>query len=384
VLRAINDARVVTPDGVMEGVSIVIRDDRIAGVSRHKEKGESILDAGGRYVLPGMVDLHSDAIEKQLEPRPGVQFPAELAFLETDRLFAASGITTGFHALSFMEYGQRSLRFGRRLCDLIVRFREGALVGHELHLRCEIPQRASVEAVGSLLRTVPAKLVSVMDHTPGQGQYRDLEWYRRYQRDHAGASELEVEAAISEASPPNRASLDGVDCIARTARDAGVKIASHDDDTPERVEMLVEKGVRIIEFPISAETAHRAKELGVYVCMGAPNVVRGRSSGGNLSAAEAVRLGLVDALVSDYHPPSMLQAAFKLARQSVLPLHQAVGLVSSGPARAVGLADRGEIREGTLADLLVVGGRFGLPAVTQTVLAGNVALATSRGAVSAS
>lgn len=376
MLRAINNTRVVTPEGIVEGASVVLEDGRIAGISRWAEKTGKVLDAGGRYLLPGMVDLHTDAIEKQISPRPGGEFPGELAFLEMDRLFAASGITTGFHAVSFMEGWDRSTENGRELVDLVVRCRREALVHHELHLRCELPQEANVGMVVEMLGRRTAKIVSVMDHTPGQGQFRDLEWYRRYRREHAGATDEQVATAIAEAEQRDGSEAeDRMDRVANAAREHGAVFASHDDDTPERVEMLAEKGARISEFPVNAEAALRARELGLSVCMGAPNVVRGISSGGNLSATEAISLGLVDALCSDYHPPSMLQAVFRLARYKVLPLHKAVGLVSEGPARAAGLPGFGEIREGAAADLVLLGKRLGTPVVTHTLVGGRVALA---------
>ena len=377
MLRAINNARVVTPGGVVEGGSVVLEGKRIAGVLRRAGRsggpGGETLDAGGRYVLPGIVDLHSDAIEGQISPRPGLEFPEELAFVEMDRLFALSGITTGFHAVSFMEGRGRTVERGREVCDLIAGLRGEGLVRHELHLRCELPGRGTAEVVEEYLTLREARIVSVMDHTPGQGQFRDLEWFRRYWIEHRGADQNQVAAAIAEAGLRDAgAALERVDLVSRAARENGAILASHDDDTEERVELLAEKGVELSEFPINVPSARRAKELGVRVCMGAPNVVLGRSSGGNLGATEAVELGLVDALCSDYHPPSMLQAAFKLARGGVLTLPAAVGLVSSGPARAAGLADRGGIREGALADLIVVGERFRLPAIGATVVGGNV------------
>ena len=160
--------------------------------------------------------------------------------------------------------------------------------------------------------------------------------------------------------------------LSRTAAQYGVMFASHDDDTMERVEMLAEQGVRISEFPINAESARRAKELGIRVCMGAPNIVRGRSSGGNLSATEAVEGGVVDALCSDYHPPSMLHAAFKLARDKVLALPAVVGLVTSGPAYAAGLPGSSVIHEGNTADLVLVGERLGIPTAIDTIIGGRV------------
>lgn len=377
-LRAINNARVVAPVGLLESASVVLEGGRIAGVSRRSDlSGCETLDAGGRYVLPGLVDLHTDAIEKQGSPRPGARFTVEFAFSELDRLFAGSGITTAFHGVSFMEWKGRSIEQARDFFSAVVRLREEALVRHELHLRCELPQEASVEAVVKLLPTRVAKLVSLTDHTPGQGQYRDLEAFRRNRKEVLGEDESVIEAQIALATRKGAgASLGRVEWLARAVKESGAVLASHDDDTPEKVRFVVERGARISEFPIDAESAREAKMLGVAVAVGAPNAVLGRSTTGNLSAEEAVRLGLADALVSDYHPPSMLQAVFKLAREGVLPLHEAAKLVSSGPARAVDLDDRGEIREGALADLIVVGERFGLPAVTHTIVGGEVVLAS--------
>lgn len=380
-LRAINRGRVVTPDGVLVDASVVLEDGRVAGVSRKPGGGEGgeALDAAGRYVIPGLVDLHTDAIEKQGAPRPGVRFPLPLAFSELDRLFAGSGITTAFHGVAFVERRQRSLALAREFLEMAVGLRGEGLVRHELHLRCEVLQEEAVEAVAGLLPRRLARVVSMTDHTPGQGQYRDLAAYRRNMREIAGEDAEVVEAEIARAARGGPGlSPDRVDRLARAARANGAALASHDDDTPEKVRLVAERGARISEFPINAETAREAKRLGLTVAMGAPNVVLGRSSTGNLSATEAARLGLVDALVSDYHPPSMLQAAFKLAEDRTLPLHEAVGLVSSGPARAVGLSDRGEIREGALADLIVVGERFGLPVVTHAIVGGEVVLASGR------
>lgn len=373
MLRAINNAKVVTPEAVIEGASVVMEGGRISGVSCRAEQGGETLDAGGRYVLPGLVDLHSDAIEKQLAPRPGVELPPEVAFLEMDRYFATSGVTTGFHALSFMEGKGRSMERARRLCGAVVRFRGEGLVRHEIHLRCEIPKEGSVEVVEGAMQELPVGVVSIMDHTPGQGQFRDLEWFRRYWTEDRGAGEEEIAAAIAEAELRDYSlAVDRVERLSRAAAQHGAVFASHDDDTVERVELLAEQGVRISEFPINAESARRAKELGIKVCMGAPNVVRGRSSGGNLGATEAVEAGIVDALCSDYHPPSMLYAAFKLARDKVLALPAAVGLVTSGPARAAGLPGPGIIREGHAADVVLVGERLGIPAVTHTIIDGRV------------
>lgn len=371
MLRAVNNARVVTPDVVIENASVVLEEGLIAGISQTPERSGRTLDAAGRYVLPGLVDLHCDAIEKQLSPRPGVEVPEALAFVEMDRLFALCGITTGFHALSFMQGQGREVERAQRLCALVHQFGGEGLVRHELHLRCELPQEASVGAVEAALRGSSGGISSVMDHTPGQGQFRDLEWFRRYWQEDVGADEAQIYAAIAEAEHSDPAiALDRVGRIARAARHNGAILASHDDDTVERVELLAERGVKISEFPINAESARRARDLGLAVCVGAPNALRGISSGGNLSALEAIREGLVDALVSDYHPPSMLAAAFKLARENVLPLPEAVALVTAGPAEAACLTDRGGIQPGATADLIIVGERAGTPTTTHTIVDG--------------
>lgn len=390
MLRAINNARIVTPEEVIEHASLVLEGGRIAGISRRPERSGETIDASGRYVLPGLVDLHSDAVEKQLEPRPGVTVPEELAFIEMDRYFASSGITTGFHAISFMENKNRSFDRGRRLCGMVSNFGPEGSVRHELHLRCELPEEGSLEVIEDLLRSRPVKIISLMDHTPGQGQFRDLEWFRRYWRDDACMDEGRISAAIAEAGARAEArakagngnqeyslAFEKVERIARAAIKNGATLASHDDDTPDRVVALAERGVEISEFPVTAEAARRARELGLKVCMGAPNALRGTSSGGNLSVLEVIEYRLVDALCSDYYPPSMLQAAFKLAKEKLLDLPAAVGLVSSGPARAVGLSGRGGIRENTTADVLVVGQRLGLPVVTHTIVNGRVEYSAS-------
>ena len=379
MLRAINNAKVVTPDRVVEGASLVLEEGRIAGISTRPEHSGETLDAAGRFVLPGLVDLHSDAVEKQLEPRPSVTLPQELAFLEIDRYFASSGITTGFHAISFMEDRNRSLARGRALCAMIARFRPEGSVRHELHLRCELPEEASLDVIEELLRIYPVKIISIMDHTPGQGQFRDLEWFRRYWRDSVGMEEGRISAAIAEAgNGEHRLAFDRVERMASAAWKNGATLASHDDDTVERVEALAGHGVRVSEFPVTAGAARRARELGLKVCMGAPNALRGTSSGGNLSALEAIKSDLVDALCSDYYPPSLLQAAFKLAGERLLDLPAAVRLVSAGPASAAGLSGRGEIRESAAADLLVVGDRLGLPIVNHTFVGGEASFGADR------
>jgi alpha-D-ribose 1-methylphosphonate 5-triphosphate diphosphatase len=378
LLRAINNATVVTPEAVLEGASVVLEEGRIAGVLRRAERSGETLDAGGHHVVPALVDLHSDAIEAQLSPRPGVDFPPELALVEMDRYFASAGIGTGFHAIAFVEGGGRTVARAREHYALIAQHRHEVSVRHELHLRCEVAQQSALEAVEALLPEHVAKIASLMDHTLGQGQLGNLAWYEENGR----TEDLRTVTRMGDKVEGDPWALGRLQRVAHAAKDGGAVLASHDDDVPERVALLARRGVRISEFPVNVDAARKARELGLTVCMGAPNVVRDRSSGGNLLAREAVARGLVDVLVSDYHPPSMLQAAFGLARRGTLPLPHAVALVSAAPARAVGLAERGEIREGALADLAVVGKRLEMPVVTHTIVGGDVVFAYEIASVS--
>jgi alpha-D-ribose 1-methylphosphonate 5-triphosphate diphosphatase len=372
-LRAINEARIVTSGGVLEGASIILEEGRIAGISAQAETSGETLDAAGRYVLPGIVDLHTDVLERQAMPRPGVRLPATGAFLEADRQLALVGITTAFDAVAFMDADPRGVERAKELCEAVLYLREGALVRHELHARCELPQKSSVEAVIPLLGGGGTRLVSVMDHTPGRGQFADLASYESFYREVRGADDKGYEAALEELRHGGGLSLVGrFDELSRVAREASVVLASHDDHSVEHVGAVARRGGSISEFPVNLAAARGAKELGLSVCLGAPNALRGCSSSGNLSAVEAIKLGLVDALCSDYHPPAMLHAAFRLAREGVLSLPEAVDFVSSGPSRAVGFHRRGEIREGAAADLILVGEWFGLPTVTHTIRGGMI------------
>jgi alpha-D-ribose 1-methylphosphonate 5-triphosphate diphosphatase len=380
MIRTLTNARVVTPTEIIEGASVIIEMGRIAGILRRSERAPAgSMDVRGRYLLPGMVDLHSDTIVPRSSPRPNAKLPGELVFLEMDSYFAWSGITTGFHAISFyqsrfgLEALDRTVAQGSALYDLVTRLRGSGMVHHELHLRCEAPDRNAVEAVLPLLGTGEAGIVSLMDHTVGQGQVSDVNWFKDALQA-SGRTQAQIAETLEWATKSDAvATLANMRQVAETAHEHGIVLASHDDDTPEKVDLLARLGSSISEFPTTLAAARRAKECGLVVCMGAPNVVRGRSSGsGHLSAHEAAAHGLVDVLVSDYHAPSLLPAVFALAEAQTLTFPAAVRLVSAAPARAAGLPGRGVIEEGAAADLIVVGERLGLPSVTHTLVDGRV------------
>ena len=311
--------------------------------------------AASDLLLPGLIDLHSDAIEKLVQPRPSVHYDMPLPLLEMDWRLAGSGITTEFHAVSLddAEFGVRSEDFIDQLVRAITT-NKGLLVHHRLHARLEITSDRGEVAVAQLIQGGTAQLVSLMNHTPGQGQYLTDQAYVEYVTSTTGWSAGHVERHLVE---KRRRSQDNALRIARTARlarDHGIALATHDDDSTAKVEEWSALGVDISEFPTMLETAIRANEIGLSVCMGAPNIVLGRSSGGHVSALDAARAGVLDILCADYYPAAMLAAMFKLVNQGYYTLPQAANLVTANPARAVNLVGCGELAEGNAADMILV------------------------------
>jgi alpha-D-ribose 1-methylphosphonate 5-triphosphate diphosphatase len=292
-----------------------------------------------------------------------------MALASADRANVAAGITTKFHAISFEldEEANRSPELAGNLTDAITTANE-LLVDHRLHARCEVTQKRCVEAVIKVIDNGNTDLVSVMSHIPGKGQFRDIEAFRSYYENDTNRTVEEAEEMIeTRVSIPMSTIRERVDRVVNRAHEAGVVTASHDDENPREVERLAESGVDISEYPITLETAERAAELGMTTTMGAPNLVRGESQWGNLATAAGIDAGVVDVLVADYHPPSMLASVFVDTGES---LPERVKRVSANPADAVGFADRGRIETGKRGDLIVVDPNP-TPTVTGAVVAGQ-------------
>ncbi|MFB6296896.1 MAG: alpha-D-ribose 1-methylphosphonate 5-triphosphate diphosphatase [Salinirussus sp.] len=366
---AVTGGRVVTPDGVLEG-GVRIEGDRIAAVG-DVETGDTgtVVDARGRYVLPGLVDLHGDDIESHLFPRSGARVSTEMALASADRSNAAAGITTKFHAVSFErdEESDRSPELGADLSAAITGT-DDLVVDHRLHARCEVTQEACVAAVLDIVDRGQADLVSVMSHVPGKGQFRDTEAFLEYYRESTDHSVEKARQRLERRGEVSMATLrERVDRVLRAAHEAGVVTASHDDEDPAEVERLSGAGVDISEYPITLETARRAQAVGMVTAMGAPNLVRGESQWGNLRTETAIEAGAVDALVADYHPMSLLGAVFVDTGES---LPRRVARATAAPAAAAGLVDRGRIESGARADLIVVD-PSPTPTVTRAFVAGR-------------
>jgi alpha-D-ribose 1-methylphosphonate 5-triphosphate diphosphatase len=350
----VEDARVVTPDEVIRG-SVATRDGAIAAVEAGELDADATttVDADGRVLMPGLVDLHGDDIENHLHPRSNADIEPPMALATADRSNLSAGITTKFHAIAFEEAHEenRSPELATTLVDSI-RSNDSLIADHRIHARCEITDASCVDAVVEVLDRGAATLVSVMSHVPGKGQFQDVDRFREYYENDSDHSAAEAERLIEERTNLSEETLsDRVDRVVSAADRADVVVASHDDETPVEVERLEGRGVRISEYPITLDAAERARDLGMWTAMGAPNLVRGGSQWGNLATENAIEADAADALLADYHPPSLLAAPFIDTGE---PLPDRVARVTSNPAEAVGLSDRGRIETGARADLILV------------------------------
>jgi len=376
-MQRICGGRIVTPDGVLEGGTVVIEGGKIAEVSgRCDILGPGDVYAGGCWILPGMIDPHSDAIEHEMQPRPNSRFPLEWSFLKLERKLAAQGITTIYHSFSMVDGDTpNASRRNASVAEYVHKVRElsrtNRLIRHKVHLRFEITNTGGVPLVEQFIRNGTIDLLSFMDHTPGQGQYRDQELHKRYVMQRQNLSEQEVLRRFEESRRRPKVPPDTLQRLADLAREHGIPLASHDDDSCEKLEIVSGWRAAISEFPVDMETAACAKRRGMAVVMGAPNVMLGRSHSNNLSAREAIRAGVVDILCSDYYPPAMLQSVFLLHREG-LPLHLAVRMVTKNTASVLGLSGEfGSIEPGKAADLIMVGMHGDRPVVERVWVGGR-------------
>ncbi len=367
--KLLTNARIVLADRVVEGGTLAIRNGIIADISEGRTAQPSAFDCEGELVVPGLIELHTDNLERHIMPRPEAYWPADAAVMGHDREIAASGITTVFNALYVGEVHSRSMRvqlLGEMSDAIEAQMASGALkADHYFHWRCEISFSGMLDLLEPLMDYPRLRLLSVMDHTPGQRQFTDLSTYRAYYQGKFRMTDEELQAFIDERiadqkmySAKNRAA------VVAHGRERGIRLASHDDATPAHVEEALAEGMVIAEFPTTVQAAQASHRGGMNVLMGAPNVVRGKSHSGNVSARALGALGVLDILSSDYVPGSLLYGALLLAfGEQDITLPQAIATVTRNPARAVGLNDRGEIAPGLRADLVRCKPTHGAPIV---------------------
>jgi alpha-D-ribose 1-methylphosphonate 5-triphosphate diphosphatase len=370
----LRNAHVVTADDCFEG-HVVLRDGLIADLGRGDTRSTAGIDLDGDYLLPGLVELHTDNLEKHMLPRPGVLWDPYAATVVHDAQCAAAGITT---VLDAVMIGSRDLGGVRRhmqetAIEALHRCRDDGVlrVAHLLHLRCEVATADVLDLFARHIDRPELRLVSVMDHTAGQRQWRDLAKYRQYMERNGRYSEDRFTEMLDEQRREHEAYAAGHrrEVIA-AARRRGIPVASHDDTEIAHVIEAHEEGITISEFPTTVDAALTAREAGMAIVMGGPNLVRGGSHSGNVSAGELAGLGLLDIVSSDYVPASMLMSVFALHHRLGWTLPRAVACASLTPARALGLSDRGEIAVGRRADLARVRFRGDHATVMQTWMQG--------------
>ncbi|MET3854206.1 alpha-D-ribose 1-methylphosphonate 5-triphosphate diphosphatase [Rhizobium sp. OAE497] len=336
---------------VEDGVIAEIRDAPVAGAA---------IDGGGRFLMPGFVDLHGDMIEREIAPRPNAMMPIDFGIHELDKKLAAAGVTTAYAAISFATesvYGHvRSLATTSAVIEGINRLRNSLLVDHKVHARYEITNVGAAATLEKLLVADQVDMVSLTDHTPGQGQYNNIEAYvASISERRAITKEMALEIVQKRIAMREDPAIDAkLREIVALSLQHKLSLASHDDDSAEKVAEMHDLGVTISEFPVTLPAAEEARRRGLWTLMGAPNALRGQSMSGNLSALDAAKAGLLSVIAADYHPAAFVPGIFKIADAMDNNLPAAVAMATSNAARSAGLLDRGEIAVGQRADLVAV------------------------------
>ncbi|WP_410012444.1 alpha-D-ribose 1-methylphosphonate 5-triphosphate diphosphatase [Sodalis sp. C49] len=355
----INNVKLILKDEIVSG-SLEMRDGMILSYADSASQLPQALDGEGGWLLPGLIELHTDNLDKFFTPRPNVDWPAHSAMSSHDALMVANGITTVLDAVAIGDVRDGGHRAGtlQKMIDAIVASHASGATRaeHRLHLRCELPHSSTLGLFEQFMDQPAVALVSLMDHSPGQRQFVSSLKYREYTQGKYHLSDRQMDAFEQEQtalalrwSAPNRAA------IAAHCRRRNITLASHDDATVAHVQESRALGSAIAEFPTTEAAARASHQLGLQVLMGAPNIVRGASHSGNVAAHHLASIGVLDILSSDYYPASLLDAAFRIAADETngFTLPQAVMLMTGNPARALGLGDRGLIAEGLRADLVL-------------------------------
>jgi alpha-D-ribose 1-methylphosphonate 5-triphosphate diphosphatase len=340
--------------------AVLIEDGKIKDVfNTAVQMGDAVtIDARGDLIMPGLIDLHSDSLERSIEKRKGVLFDIDFAILSLDRQLAACGITNFCHAISFAdnELGLRSPQQAQKCVRKIKEFNRSdqSLIKHNTHIRYEVGSKKSFRIINDLLSEGLIDILSIMDHTPGQGQFKSMESYIRFHSTEYHLPKDEILKKAGEKRAKNHQAWQMVTELTRNVIDAGIPVLSHDDDTKQKIELIHGLGVKACEFPVTLEAAQLAVKSGLKVFMGAPNLIRNQSTNGNLKASNTLEKGLCTGLVSDYYPESLLQGAF-IAQNFKCSMEQALKTVTSGPGDFLNpTTGVGVLKKGGDADIIIV------------------------------
>ncbi|WP_085992314.1 phosphonate metabolism protein PhnM [Oceanobacillus senegalensis] len=386
----IHNGKIVTEEKILDGYAVVVEGEVIKDIIPKNmvidDESVQLIDAGGGYISPGFIDIHSDYIESIVSPRPTSMMDFDISLREAEKILISHGITTIFHSLSFYREDvltHKPIRFPKNVQKLVdaidATHHRLHLIRHRLHARFELDNIDEVENLIDNIEKDKVHFLSFMDHTPGQGQYRDLEVFRDTLQGYRDLTDDEVNVVIAERKSRESLTIEKIKEVANIAIGKGIAVASHDDDNIKKLELVKSFGTTISEFPITLEVAKKAKEEGLQTIVGAPNVMLGGSHSGNLSAAEAIHCQCADILCSDYYPAALLHAIFTLNEKYGNDLHQMFMMVTLNPARAVRLDhELGSIKPGKKADILIIEQmEDGYPMLTMTMVNGEIITTTN-------
>ena len=350
-------ANVLTSTGWLEDACVIIEDDKFSSIEKTYDSKLPVIEAEGLLMLPGIVDIHGDAFERAIAPRPGVRFPLDMAILENDRNLIASGITTFFYSITdSYEPGLRSRDTARAIISLILdELKDSLKANSKIHIRHEQANTDKYEELCDWLKQGTVHLLSLNDHLPPAGDDYKLNRHLNGLRRRHKMDDAELKKLIDTAVGNKAKGLKQLAELVTLAHQHNIAIASHDDDTEAKVGLSAQRGVAIAEFPSTIELAAKSRDYGASVLMGAPNLIRGGSHVGWMSVEAAAKAGVVDCLCSDYHYPSLFHAPFKLAKMGIMDLDRSWKLVSEYPAKAAGIGkQKGKIESGWDADFILV------------------------------
>lgn len=381
-MKIITNGIIITPQTCLENHVMLINDDHIEAIMKQEDyiaqPTDQVIDAQGGYIMPGFIDIHSDYIETMLSPRPTAMIDFEVGLTECEKVLASQGITTMFHSLSLYQeevFGTKKIRMidnTKRLIQTInQRHNQPHLIRHRVHARLEIDHLKVVPIIKEYIAQQAIHLLSFMDHTPGQGQYKDLEIYKKSVVGLMELSDAEAMEIIKQRQTKTKMTHEFLTALAQYAQQYGISLASHDDDSLEKLEVAKSMNTVISEFPITLETAKQATKMGLYTVAGAPNILLGGSHSGNLSALDGIKAQAINIIASDYYPFAMIPSLFKIYRELHLPLHEIVALFTLNPAKAVQLDHAlGSLTVGKKADFLIVSYQNELPTIQSTFVNG--------------
>lgn len=365
----LTNAMLVLPDEVRHG-SLVLRDGAIAEIGEPTASG---IDCEGDFIAPGLIELHTDNLERHIQPRPGVDWPHSAAIAAHDAELAGCGITTVFDALRVGSIltSNTYARYARNLADEILAAIPQLRISHRIHLRAEVCSETLIDELAEFGAKDRIGIVSLMDHTPGQRQFRDLSKLAQYVQGKRGMNDQQFAAHVAELTTlRDRFGVAHEQATVAAAKEWGAVLASHDDTTADHVAASSAYGIRLAEFPTTLEAASACHSHGIATIMGAPNLIRGGSHSGNVAASELAQQGLLDIVSSDYVPAALLSSAFILG-DLWDDLARGFATVTAAPARSAGLNDRGRIAPGLRADLIRVARPDGTPRMRETWVLGR-------------